>query len=91
MCYLKSTKVIRNSLPFKIKYINSNQILEDFYIQSYETSNISLYTFLSTSILHIKEINPDCNVYVLYNDYLLTKYHDIYKIFLDKNITMIKI
>ena len=79
------------NLPFKIKYINSNQILEDFYIQSYETSNISLYTFLSTSILHIKEINPDCNVYVLYNAYLLTKYHDIYKIFLDKNITMIKI
>ena len=82
----------RETIKFEnINYIESDRILEDYYIEEIVKYNITLYTFFSTSILNLKQIDVTCDVVVLYDSYLIKKYSHIFNIFKKQNIKLLDI
>ena len=72
-----------------IHYINTEKILEDFYLEYMDKFNIQFYTFLSSSVLNIKMINPYCEIFILYDHYTIEKYSSIYDIFKKEKLSLI--
>jgi len=71
----------RESLNGNFNYIESNLILEDYYVEISRNYEVHFYTFFSTAIINIGMMDENLKSYVLFNDYLMKKYKSVYHVF----------
>lgn len=70
-----------------VKYIDTCLIFEDYFIENLTNKNCLVYTFCSTSVLNIENINP----IVIQSEELRIMAHQTYKIFDQFNFNMVSI
>ncbi|MDO5679076.1 MAG: glycosyltransferase family 52 [Pelistega sp.] len=71
---------------YKTKYLDSDLIIEDLYLELSKKYNVVFYTFFSTALINIKMMDSNCTMYFVYDDYLMNKYSELYAIFKRANI-----
>ena len=69
---------INNSI---FNYVDSNLIFEEYYMELSEKYEVQLYTFFSTAVLNVLNFDENAKVNIIYDEYLKTKFKDLYEIF----------
>lgn len=73
-----------------VKYIKSEKIFEDFlleYLEKNKDKVITVYTFFSTAIINIKDID-NVNVFACYSKQIDPKFDHVYDVFREMNIPL---